>query len=154
MADLRDEITRIIEKAEKAAYRRGWLDCRDSILRAAGDAKPPEVVSEPSQQEPLGDFAVFKEPQGKQPRRGRPSGKAIDIVADCIASTPGMKGVDVVRAAQAIDATIPERTVRTCLRRLRENKVIWKRSGLWYPKPKQGAESANENGDAVGSHPH
>jgi hypothetical protein len=56
-----------------------------------------------------------------------------------------MKGVEVVRAAQEIDPKIPERTVRTCLRRLRENKIIWKRSGLWYPKPKHDATTQPVN---------
>jgi hypothetical protein len=159
VADARDEITRIIEKAEKAAYKRGWADCRETILHAANDAMhlvepPSDERAAQSSDQIRGQFTVIPLGKAESPKRGRPSGKAIDIVANCIASTPGMKGVEVVRAAQEIDPKIPERTVRTCLRRLRENKAIWKRSGLWYPKPKQGTESTNASAEPAATSPH
>ncbi len=142
MADPRDEITKIIKKAESTAYERGWREALDFIVQHAHEFRR------------RGGLAITEEAAASiTPRqRGRPRGKVIDIVSDCIASTPGMKGVDVVHAAQAVDATIRERTVRTCLRRLRENKIIWKRNGLWYPKPKQGTESTNV--EVVSSSPH
>lgn len=126
MADPRDEIARIIESAERAAYERGWRDATDAITGAAEQAKRPS-----------GAVVAPEKPSPPTPRRtGRPSSPAIRIVEDCITATPGMKGVDVVKAAQSIDGTIKERTVRTCLRRLRLQKKIWKRNGLWYPKAK------------------
>src|SRR5580698_8857735 len=75
------------------------------------------------------------------------------LLSVAIAENPGMSGVDVVKAAQAIDNMIKERTVRTALRRMRLAKVIWKRSGLWYPKAKEKI-AENGNGEAVGSPPH
>jgi hypothetical protein len=88
------------------------------------------------------------------PRRtGRPSSNAIEVVEDCISASPGKKGVDVVKAAQLVDPAIPERTVRTCLRRLKLSKKIWQRNGLWYPKPPR-VRLENENEEAISSPPH
>ena len=83
---------------------------------------------------------------------GRPASKAIQVVEDCIAQSPGKKGVDVIKAAQLVDPAINERTARTCLRRLKLNKKIWQRNGLWYPKPRPRPE--NENEEAISSPPH
>jgi hypothetical protein len=83
---------------------------------------------------------------------GRPASKAIQVIEDCIAQSPGKKGVDVVKAAQLVDPAINERTARTCLRRLKISKKIWQRNGLWYPKPRPRPE--NENEEAINSPPH
>src|SRR5207253_95134 len=100
----------------------------------------------------LFDFEVIT----TEPRKtGRPSSNTIEVVEDCINAAPGQKGVDVVKAAQLIDASINERTVRTCLRRLRLSKKIWQRNGLWYPKsPRQRHELEKNNEEAISSPPH
>ncbi len=146
MTDPRDEIDRIIQEAERKAFERGW----QAACAAIGDL---------AKHLPLSAYHIEAEssstpPEERLARRGRPSGRAIDIVADCIAAHPGMKGVEIVKAAQEVDPTIKERTVRTCLRRLRLNKIIWRRSGLWYPKPTEKTEAKNGIGEAVGSPPH
>jgi hypothetical protein len=147
MSDPRDQIDQAIQEAERRAFERGWR----AACAAASALPTPSYHNEASD-------APAPTSNTQPPRRGRPSGKAIDIVADCIASAPGMKGVEVVKAAQDIDAGIKERTVRTCLRRLKLTKVIWQRSGLWYPKAtKQETEKRvfeSEVGEAVGSPPH
>jgi hypothetical protein len=126
MTDPRDEINRIIESATREAYARGWRDAVAAIAESAAQLKgaaPENMGGNSERGKPL-------------PRRtGRPS-TAIKVVEECIAATPGMKGVDVVKAAQSVDSAIKERTVRSCLRRLRLTKAIWKRNGLWYPKAK------------------
>lgn len=142
MTDPRDEITKIIEATERAAFKRGWDACRTAFINATAQVKEPSPVP------PDGTATMLSD---KSPRRtGRPASAAIQVVEDAIAATPGMKGVDVVRAAQSVDCTVKERTVRTCLRRLRIKKVIWKRNGLWYPKHRETLfDDANNNGEAA-----
>jgi hypothetical protein len=142
MNNPRDEIDRIIESAERNAYARGWQDAVAAITDAAEQAKGHMVIPE---------LPAFLS-QDKVPtrRNGRPPSTAIKIIEQCIATTPGMKGVEVVKAAQAIDGAIKERTVRTCLRRLRLNGIIGKKNGLWYPRPKIEAI----NGKVAASAPH
>ena len=149
MADPRDEITRIIENAERHAYARGWRDAVVAITEAAEQVKGRVAAAEVPAFLPVQH--TVKTPSR---RTGRPSSKAIKIVAECITATPGMRGIEVVKAAQSVDGTIKERTVRTCLRRLRLNNAIHKRDGLWYPKPKQRTDLENANGEAVRSLPH
>jgi hypothetical protein len=144
VTDPRDEIERIIEQAEAAAFQRGWDAAVASITESAKRLRPNMRAPE------MAPATIVARPLA--PQRGRPQSKAIQVVEDCIAATPGMRGVDVVQAAQSVDAAIKERTVRTCLRRLRMSKVIWQRNGLWYPKTKEKPE--NVSGEAVGSPPH
>jgi hypothetical protein len=141
MTDPRDEIARIIAEAERAAYQRGWSDAVTAMAAAAAQLRIPNIVSDASR-------------TNLPPRPGRPASNVMKIVSDAIASNPGMTGVDVVKAAQMVDGTIKERTVRTCLRRLRLAKAIWKRNGLWYPKAKEKTAVEHGNGEAVGSPPH
>ena len=144
MTDARDEISRIIEKAEQAAYARGWRDAVTAMKEAAEQFRDFEPDPHDPNMVPSVTLART------QPRRtGRPSSKAIRIVEDCIAATPGMRGVEVVKAAQSIDSSVKERTVRTCLRRLRLNKTIWKRNGLWYPKAKEKSLFDNVTAEAA-----
>lgn len=160
MTDPRDEISRIIESAQQQAYERGWNDAIIAMIESATDMKCAREIA--ALGTPSTDAAIAtatgdngKVKQANPRRTGRPSTKAIQIVEECIVATPGMKGVEVVKAAQSVDASIKERTVRTCLRRLRLSKVIWKRNGLWYPKTKEEKtlfESAN--GEANLSPPH
>src|SRR5438128_154393 len=126
MTDPRDEISRIIESAEREAYARGWRDAVAAIAESAAQLKDHQAA-------PENPHMVANANTGKpRPRRtGRPSSTAIKVVEECIAATPGMRGVDVVKAAQSVDGAIPERTVRSCLRRLRLTKIIWQRNGLW-----------------------
>jgi len=124
-----DQIASLIEEAEREAYARGW---RDAI--AALQAKAPEVPTESI------------ESNGKvmpEHTRGRPATKAIALVREIIIAKPGLKGVEVFRTLQAQGTPILERTMRSCLRRLRDSKVIWQRKGKWYPRPKTDFESAN-----------
>jgi hypothetical protein len=64
-------------------------------------------------------------------RRGRPPSKALEVICDCISPTPGMCVAE--KAAQLADSNVKEPTVRTYLRRLKQRKSIWQRTGRWYP---------------------
>jgi hypothetical protein len=146
MSDPRDEISKIIESAESAAYARGWKDGVEAVTAAALRMRAP-LRSDDSSVTPVKpgvEIVITPRPSG------RPPSKAIQVVEDCIAAAPGMKGVQVVKAAQLVDSSINERTVRTCLRRLRLHKTIWQRNNLWYPKKR----SEQSNGEANSSPPH
>ncbi|MGM5020522.1 MULTISPECIES: hypothetical protein [unclassified Tardiphaga] len=147
MTNPKDEIARLLESAEEAAYKRGWDDACEAIMKAAGTSKADYFLPPPA--EGAEETATMATPR----RTGRPSSNAIEVVEDCISASPGKKGVDVVKAAQLVDPAIPERTVRTCLRRLKLSKKIWQRNGLWYPKPPR-VRLENENEEAISSPPH
>src|SRR6266481_5951444 len=146
MSDPVDEISKIVKAAARDAYARGWQDALDAVAKAAQGVKPPDSDNADGTVKP--GLVINIVPR----TNGRPASKAIQIVEDCIAQSPGKKGVDVVKAAQIIDPTINERTARTCLRRLKLSKKIWQRNGLWYPKPRPRPE--NENEEAISSPPH
>jgi hypothetical protein len=146
MSDPVDEISKIVKNASRDAYARGWQDALDAVAKAAQSMKPLDSGSAEAAAKPSAEIAIT-------PRtNGRPPSKAIQVVEDCITQSPGKKGVEVVKDAQMVDPAINERTARTCLRRLKMNKKIWQRNGLWYPKPKPRVE--NENEEAISSPPH
>jgi hypothetical protein len=140
MTDPLDEISKIVKAASRDAYALGWQDALDAVAKAAQSMKPPDSAKS--------SVEITIVPR----TNGRPASKAIQVVEDCIAQSPGNKGVDVIKAAQLVDPAINERTARTCLRRLKLNKKIWQRNGLWYPKPQPRHE--NENEEAISSPPH
>jgi hypothetical protein len=146
MSDPVDEISKIVKAAARDAYARGWQDAMDAVAKTAHGMRPPESDLAESAEKPGLTISIV-------PRtNGRPASKAIQVVEDCVFQSPGKKGVEVIKAAQLIDPAINERTARTCLRRLKINKKIWQRSGLWYPKPQLRPE--NENEEAISSPPH
>jgi hypothetical protein len=149
MTDTKDQIARLVQAAEEAAYRRGWEDACAAIKRAADTTKRSDIA-------PGWQAEVIVEPVEIEPRRtGRPASAAIGVVEDCITASPGKKGVEVVKAVQLVDPSIPERTVRTALRRLKIHKRIWQRNGLWYPKlPRQHDLLENHDEEAISSPPH
>lgn len=91
----KDEIARLIEAAEEAAYRRGWEDACIAIKRAA------DAVQQSASLATAFEADVVIEPRHAiEPRKtGRPASIAIQVVEDCINASPGKKGVDVVKAA-------------------------------------------------------
>ena len=148
MSDPVDEISKIVKAASRDAYARGWQDALDAVAKAAQGIKPPDSDNAGTAAVKPG-LAITIVPR----TNGRPASKAIQIVEDCIAQSPGKKGVDVVKAAQLVDPAINERTARTCLRRLKLKKKIWQRNGLWYPKPPR-ARLENDDEEAISSPPH
>lgn len=161
MADAKDQIAQIIQAAEEAAYKRGWDDACDAMKHAADEVKASHFYPPTAEEMSVGGDVNIAPPPG---RTGRPASAAIVVVEDCINASPGKKGVEVVKAVQLVDPSIPERTVRTCLRRLRVNKKIWQRDGLWYPKKAVEryrprvldllTDTENDDEEATGSPPH
>ena len=135
----KEQIASLIEEAEREAYARGWRDAI-AALQASAPPAPSGVVISLSGKVPIVDR-----------KRGRPA-KAVDLVRDMISSSPGMKGADIARSLDAKGTPVLERTVRSCLRRLRQAKAITQRNGKWYPRPKD-AVPENTNGEALGPPP-
>ena len=129
--DPRDKITEIIVEAERSAYQLGWNDACTAIRESVNQHQRNDARS-PNEK-------IAPRPKG---RRGRPPSKVLEVIRDCISVTPGMRVVEIVKAAQLADANVKEPTVRTYLRRLKQGKIIWQRTGRWYPA-QEGPEIDN-----------
>jgi hypothetical protein len=153
MTDPVEEISKIAKAALHDAYARGWKDCADAITKAAHGMKSAD--SDIPDNAANGIMIEIGAAPPAPRTNGRPPSKAIQVVEDCITQAPGKKGVEVIKAAQLIDASINERTARTALRRLKLSKKIWQRNGLWYPKPQRDRSLLeNDDGEANSSLPH
>src|SRR5665213_1229204 len=99
MADPKDQISALVQAAEEAAYERGFKDACDR-MRLAVDAVRDTVTFDKDR-----TTEILIEPGAIQPARktGRPASATIGVVEHCINAAPGLKGVDVVKAAQLID---------------------------------------------------
>jgi hypothetical protein len=151
MTDPKDQIARLVQDAEEAAYKRGWDDACDA-MKQASDSVKASYFHPPTAEEMNVDVLMVVPHHS---RTGRPASAAIVVVEDCITASPGKKGVDIVKAVHLVDPSIPERTVRTALRRLKIHKRIWQRNGLWYPKaPRQRDLLENNDEEANSSPPH
>lgn len=136
----REQMDRLLAQIEREAYARGWADAIATLQEKAAALPPPsESTRGPTASEP-----------DTQRGRGRPA-TYIGIVRDIITTTPGLKGAEIVRESQRRETPVEERTVRSCLRRLK-GKHVWQREGRWYPKKKTEVEPIN--GEAFSSAPH
>jgi hypothetical protein len=122
------QIARLLAEAEQDGYRRGWQDAIDALKAKAPVPEsalvPPEYIDSP----PIDT--------GKR--------SSMALVRDLIFDRPGLKGVEIVKALAHQGTPVKERTVRTCLHRLRSDHVIWQRKTLWYPRP-VSQEEVNDN---------
>jgi hypothetical protein len=147
MADRREKIDRLLAEVERESYARGWHDAIAALQSKAPEIPPDEFAPEAPENETRVDSAT-------SPRqRGRPA-KAINLVRDEIFAEPGLRGADVTRALAKKGTPVIDRTVRSCLRRLRDNRIIWQRKYRWYPRPKERQDAGNEIGEASKTPPH
>jgi ribosomal protein L31E len=138
LSDRREQIDRLLAAVERESYARGW---RDAI--AALQAKAPELPPRDSDTG-MGRNATN---DSAEKHRGRPP-KAISMVRELILDHPGLRGVDI---ANQLDGKVIERTVRSCLHRLRGHHEIWQRKGRWYPKD---GNAENARREAIDTPPH
>ena len=138
MSSDQDRLTKLLADAKRKAYERGWKDATAAITKAAATTQPniPGIVP--------ADAPVDLP-------RGRPAW-AMKLVREAVQTAPGLRGVELVKAINDRGNDVAERTVRTCLRRLRKSREIWQRNGRWYPKSKEEPEKAR--GETVTSSPH
>lgn len=145
MADSREQMDRLLKQIEQEAYSRGYSDAIAAVTTAATAAAPKLAES------PVPVVPTPREDEGDEPRgRGRPA-TAVASVREAIFEKPGMKGADLVRYLDQRGTPVLERTVRSCLRRLKNDQVR-QREGRWYPKRKPEAE--NGVGEALVTPPH
>jgi hypothetical protein len=145
MIDSRAEMDRLLKQIEQEAYSRGYSDAIAAVT-AAATAAAPKLTESPSS--PPAEQEAEKEDESRGP--GRPA-TAVMSVRNAIWTKPGMKGADLVRYLDLQGTPVLERTVRSCLRRLK-NVEVRQRDGRWYPKRKPEAE--NGNGEALAAPPH
>jgi hypothetical protein len=115
-----------------AGFSAGWEAAtkrlRDVIEKARGDQK--ENAPQP---EVRVDFMLTARPL---------SPKAADIVLEIIQQQPGIRGVNIIRAAADIGRPLLERTTRTALYRMKREGRIRNLEGRWY-----AADAAPDVGD-------
>jgi hypothetical protein len=144
----REQVERLFKEIEQEAYARGYSDAIQAVTAAATAAatkqSAPKDIESPLATEGGDQINGAK-------TRGRPA-KAITLVRAAIFAHPGMKGVELVRELEKQGTPVIERTVRSCLRRLGSEKVIWQREMRWYPKKKTEVEHGLGEGLATPPH--
>jgi hypothetical protein len=154
MTEIHDQVAHLLKQVEQEAYARGWTDAIAALQAKAASLAESAPGMGIIQDRPLPkpDVVADDAPRG----RGRPA-KAISIVEDIILTGPGMKGVEIVSETERRGTPVLERTVRSCLARLRERRVIWQRKGRWYPRDRAAADHSNPdqlNGETLFTSPH
>lgn len=118
MSGAAKEIEKIVGKAEKAAYQRGWDACIAWFVTAANQAKSP-VAEAPS---PKPGGLKRRQPSTKTKAVSRvPKGSAEELVLGVITEHPGTRGTTI---AKVLAGKVNKHTVRTVLRRAKLNKKI------------------------------
>ncbi len=128
----REELVRLLEKREQAAYERG--------LREGIDRTEREWVAR------LRNFIEHGQSlhvlRSAKPItlqvRTRPAKAKAAVLAVVNEHPAGLSGAEVVHALSSKGEDIPERTIRTSLRRLWKSDQIEKRDKRWFPvKPEK-----------------
>lgn len=115
-----------------AGFNAGWDACTRRLtatMAAQAEQKPPEPPTPPPQQKPAALSFNFDERTSNN-----------DIVLQAITNAPGLRGVELVGMMDNTAFSIPERTVRTCLHRLKKLGKIISVEGRWYTKEAADAE--------------
>lgn len=140
MTDHKAEFMRLLDEFKREEYERGWRDAVSALTQKASEMMAPAVQPR-----------VLPMPKHvKVP--GRP-GKALALVNDAIKEKPGLNGVEIVRLLAEKGTPVVERTVRTCLRRLRLAHQVKRRDGRWYPVNQEQQTAQNASGEALGTPP-
>ena len=138
MSDETQTIRQVLEERERKGYARGFADAdrkwRGRLMALAKEEGP-------------NSFSPLKVVLTHEEERAVSSAKA--TVLKVVEAHPnGLTGVGIVAAIRSIGLDIPERTIRTSLRRLRyKDKRISQENGMWFPLP------AKENEEVLGTPP-
>lgn len=123
MADSTKDLLQLLERIKAEAYERGRRDALQAITTAAfgmAGRAPPSLISQASE-------ALAS------PRKRARKGATVSAVRKVVTENPGLSGADVARSVAAIVPAASERTVRTSLRRLKQDGEIEQREGRWHP---------------------
>ncbi len=138
MADSQSDVERLlaeVERMKREAYDRGWRDAIGAVRKTM--RKEINALSRPS-------AGAASTTVVKREHRGVPS-----MVVNIIKERPGLRGVEIVEAAQEHGDT-NQRTIRTALRRLRKKGKIEQRDGHWFLP---GAVAETQEEEAAGTEP-
>ncbi len=128
----RDAVIEAMREWEAASYRRGfdegWKACNDHWLK---------LLSEATQKTQAGALTTTTEAAhvagldfGNEVRAS--PAKASDAVMSIIRDRPGLRGIEIVKAAAEVGQAIHERTVRTALHRMKRDRLIRNLEGRWF----------------------
>lgn len=127
-----DQIKKMIEDAEQAAYVRGWEECFATIVSAA-ELKNPRAEAKRS---PFGPAIVAKKARGKKRKvrahhvKNEGPSQARAIVLEAIKQNPRRTGAQV---AKIVADKVNKNTVRTQLRKLRlAGEIAQDSQQRWY----------------------
>jgi hypothetical protein len=132
-------LTNMVHEIEAAAYRRGFNDGVRAALKAVKGLRPRQPIADTNgsgleQTAPLESVAPVAPPQ---PTRQLRENSDQMRVLKAIQTNPGMRGVEILRALEAVGTPVHERTLRTALARLKLNHIE-QREERWYPKRAAG----------------
>jgi hypothetical protein len=126
-------LNNMISAIEADAYRRGFNDGLRAAMRAVKGLRPTaqHADADAGGAEPLEQpDPVPSEAPPKPPRQLRENSDQMRVLK-AIQSSPGMRGVEILRTLEAAGTPVHERTLRTALARLK-GTFIEQREERWY----------------------
>lgn len=147
-AEARRAAVEAIKALEQAAFRRafhegfmaGWDAGQKRIREMMAEAAPKPAMTAELVPERAAVLPLFAE----EPTL--PTVRAADAVGDIIRANPGIRGVDIVKAAASAGQPILERTVRTALYRMKRDRRIKNLGGKWYAADAAPDEAGSDDG--------
>lgn len=132
--EARRGVTEALKALELAASRRafhegflaGWDAGQKRIREMMAEAAPRPAMTVRLASEGAATLPLFSEGPPA------PTVRAADAVGDIIRANPGIRGVDIVKAAADAGQPILERTVRTALYRMKRDGRIKNLEGKWF----------------------
>jgi hypothetical protein len=130
-------LTNMVHEIEAAAYRRGFNDGVRASLKAVKRLRP-DVQAGGSNGSDLNRVVSASaaipatSTVSAQPVRQLRENSDQMRVLKAIQASPGMRGVEILRALEAAGTTVHERTLRTALARLKYHHFIEQREERWY----------------------
>jgi hypothetical protein len=121
-------ITAKLEGHERLLYNIGYGHGVEAAWEEATKRFSALIAEKPAPSPPPAVTQAQLEQSGADPE-DRPSK---DIVLSLIRQTPGMRGVEVVQAAEKAGTPLLERTIRTALHRLKIEELIRNEDGRWF----------------------
>lgn len=128
----RDAVFDAMKEWESKSYSRGfhegWEACNERWLKMLNEATQQTQANALATTAEVATQASERE-FGTETRATQ--ARASDVVLTIIKERPGLRGIEIVKAAAETGPAIHERTVRTALHRMRD-RLIRNLEGRWY----------------------
>lgn len=128
----RDVVFDAMKEWEAASHRRGfdegWKACNDHWLKLLNEATQKTQAGALTTTTEAAQVAAL---DFENDVRGGHA-KASDAVMSIIRDRPGLRGIEIVKAAADVGQAIHERTVRTALHRMKRDGLIKNLEGRWF----------------------